>query len=1116
MQQINFIKWNKITGWFVFSIALITYCLTVEPTLSFWDSGEFITTSSNLEVGHPPGAPLYQMIGAFFSIFAPDASYIALAINLMSVFASAFTILFMFWSLTILISKMVGLHEAIDKTRAIAILGSAAVGSLAFTFTDSFWFSAVEAEVYAMAICLMSILFYLGLRWEQDMNTPRGNRWLILIALIIGLSFGVHFMALLAIPAIVFLYYFKQVERITPLNFIIACISSAALLLFIFIFLLPTTMKLFSSSEIFFVNTIGLPFNSGTIIAALIFIGLFYYFLKYTRKKGLVHANTLILCLLFIFIGFSCWLMLPIRANAGTVINENNPSDARELLAYYNREQYPETSIIYGPMFTETYVGLDKKNPYKDDKPNYERDYELNKYVIVNNYKNALQNTEDSQKGFLPRMWSSEHSTNYLTYTNGLEFSIKSEYLDEPRLVELVSNFKNAFRQGMVDAEDFHGFLKEYGEFLNIEPPTFFQNLKFMFEYQFGYMYWRYFMWNFVGRQNDIQGRNNILNGNWISGIKFIDEMRLGNQSDLPEVVKNNKGRNTYYFLPLIIGIIGFLFHFKNDRNNWWVFMVFFLFTGIALKIYLNERPFEPRERDYALVGSFYVFGMWIAIGVYALFDLLKRHLKPRVALPVVLFVTTLAGPVLLASQNWDDHDRSGRYTALSMAKKYLDSIDPNGIIFTIGDNDTFALWYAQNIEQYRQDVRVVNTSLFQTDWYIDDMKRKAFTSDPIPSQLTHEQYRFGTRDFLLYQRTPVDTLDINTWMNFVADESDRTSIYLENGQRVHTFPSRVIRVPVNKEKVLAHGIVAEKNANKIVSDIYINLNSNVIYKNRMMMLDIIANNDWERPIYFSGGSFNDDDYIWMKDYLQLDGAAYKLVPIYTPRENQYSLDMGRIDSEKMYTIVMNWDWGNGESPDIYHDPETRKNSISYRSNLARLAETLIEEGKNEKAEEILDLAMEKMPVKFYEYYSLLEPYISNYYKLGRPEKARQIFEEVSTIHQEYLTWYSGFKFNHQRNIANEIIGTMEQYRRIVRTVAMYDEEAYGRKEVDTFNSYIRLFGHFYSDSERLRYEETTGRAIDSGENFIDSSDFIDLNEDVLRALQEQLEETPEPEFYTP
>src|SRR5690606_23609421 len=547
---------------------------------------------------------------------------------------------------------------------------------------------------------------------------------------------------------------------------------------------------------------------------------------RFTRKKGYVQLNTLLLCILFIFIGFSSWLMLPIRANAGTVINENNPNNARELLAYYNREQYPETHLFYGPLFTEAYVGLDEDNPYKDDKPNYEKDETTGKYIIVNNYKNASQNTDDSQKAFMPRMWSTEHNANYMEFTGGLDFSVKSEYLSEPRLVDEVNKFKQAYNQGLVDKTDYDKFLKNFGQYLDIQKPSFFQNMKFMLEFQFGYMYWRYFMWNFTGRQDDVQGQYTDLHGNWLSGIKFIDEFRLGNQDNLPSDMADNKARNTYFFLPLILGVIGLVFHFKNDQKSFWVLLVFFLFTGLALKIYLNERPFEPRERDYALVGSFYVFALWIGYGVYALFDLLKNYLKPKIALPIVIIATTLAAPVLLATQNWDDHDRSDRYTAQSMGKMYLDSCDKNAILFTIGDNDTFALWYAHNI-------------------------------------------------------------DIKTWMNFVANDSPATQMELPSGQQVNTFPSKIIRIPVDKEAVLRNGIVDPKDADKIVPYIDINLKGDIIYKNRMMMLDIIANNNWERPIYFSGGSFGDDDYLWMKDYLQLDGVVYKLVPIKTPLDKR-------------------------------------------------------------------------------------------------------------------------------------------------------------------------------------------------------------------------------------
>lgn len=1066
MNNFDFRKWNVISGWLVFLIALTTYWLTVEPTASFWDPGQFITTSSNLEVGHPPGAPLYQMFGAVFSTFATDVSQIALMVNLISVFASAFTILFMFWSLTLLLQKVVSRHEDLDANKQLLILGSAAVGSLTFTFTDSFWFSAVEAEVYATAALIMSVLFYLGLRWEKEMNTPRGDRWLILVAFVAGLSFGVHIMALLVIPAVCLLYYFKNYSKITVKNFIIANAIAVGILLFVYMIMIPTTMRFFSASELFFINTIGLPFNSGTIIACLALISFFYFAIRYTRKKDLLKLHTITHCLLFIFIGFSCYLMLPIRANAGTVINQNRPSDALELLAYYGREQYGDNSLLYDAQFTEMYAGMDQNNPYSDDKPNYERDEEAGKYIIVNNYKNARMNLDDSHKTFLPRMWSTEHAANYFNIVGGIDFNVKRQFRGQEALLNEVATFKHRFDRGEIDSEEYHNFLRQFSEYLDIQKPSSGQNMRYLFEYQFGYMYWRYFMWNFVGRQDDNQGRNDMFNGNWISGIKFIDEMRLGPQSNLPSDVVNNKGRNTYYFLPLLLGLLGVVFHYGKDKGSWWVLMVFFLLTGLALKVYLNERPFEPRERDYVLVGSFYVFAMWIGFGVYALFEIIKKYLPPKIAVPIVIGVGLLAAPILLASQNWDDHDRSDRYTAMAMAKKYLDSVDPNGIIFTIGDNDTFAIWYAQGIEQYRRDVRPVNTSLFNTDWYINDMKKAAFDSDPIPSQLTHEQYRYGTRDYILKhpQIETDDTISINRWMDWVANDDSRLTVEMQSGQVVQTFPSKNIRIPVDKKAVLRNGIVAEKDAHLIVDYIDIHIKNDILYKNRMMMLDIIANNNWERPIYFTGGAFGDEDYLWMKDYLQIDGLAYKLVPIRTPVDRRNPFDMGRIDSEKMYDIVMGWQWGKSGSLDIYHDPETRKNAISYRSNLARLADMLIQEGQLEKAEEILDLAMENMPVSKFGYYTLLEPYITGYFELNKEEKGIQLYKEVVKNYKEKMDYYATFSYTLQRRYLETILMDVERYRSLVGTLLYSENEELLSTEAEIFNSYLKLFQHFYAN----------------------------------------------------
>jgi hypothetical protein len=1067
MTTFNFNKWNTILGWLTFSIALITYTLTVEPTMSFWDCGEYIATAAKLEVGHPPGAPLFQMMGAFFAMFSTDIKHIALMVNMMSVFSSAFAILFLFWSTTIILRKIVSQFSELNTNNLIGILGGAFVGALAFAFSDSFWFNAVEAEVYAMAMLFIALMFWLGLRWEQDMNTPRGNRWLIIISLLTGLSFGVHFMALLTIPAILLLYYFKNYQTITVRNFIIANVVVVAILLFIFKSLLPWTMALFGKTEIFMVNSLGMPFDSGTVFVALVIGALFYFGLKYTRQKGKVFYNTIILCVLFVLIGFSTWMMLPIRANADVVINENKPSDAAEVLAYYNREQYGVNPLFYGPQFSDMFAGLDEKEPYLDKAPNYERDYKTGKYVITNNWKKAEQNSDDNHKTILPRMWSTEHAENYMNFTHPLEFRIKPEYMEQQELVQIVAEFRKAYAAKDIDNEGYVTFLKEYGDYLIIEKPTTIDNLSFMVEYQFGYMYWRYLMWNFTGRQNDIQGKYDNLDGNWLSGIGFIDEMHLGSQDNLPADVLNNRGRNVYFFLPFILGLIGLIYHANKDLKSFYVLLVLFLFTGLALKIYLNERPFEPRERDYALVGSFYVFAIWIGIGVYAIYDYLQKYLQPKLAGPIVIAASFVAAPLLMASQNWDDHDRSNRYTAIAMAKAYLTSCEPNAILFTIGDNDTFPLWYAQEIEEVRPDVKIVNTSLFMTDWYIDQMKRKSYTSDGLPISFKHDQYVGDKLDFAFHNPQTENRWTLKDFIGFIGSDDPRTMVQMQNGQYVHFYPTNKVRIPIDKENIIRNKVVAPKYYDSIVPYIDIEIKGQALYKNRLMMLDVLLNNNWKRPIYFTGGSFGDDDYLWMKDYLELDGMVYKLVPVRNaiPKDGS-PLDMGQIDTDKMYSIVTKWDWGNSEDPKIYHDPETRKNSISYRTNLARLMEQQINEGKKEQAKRVIDLAMTKMPVEYFGYYSLVDPFAGGYYEVGEKAKARKLLDQLIVKYQQNLDYYKGLRPTEQNNIMIEIITDIERYRGLLEVMKERGDEEYYQKNKVVFNKYNAMFPRFGRDNE--------------------------------------------------
>jgi len=1075
----TFKLWNRSFGWGIFVIALFTYGFTVEPTASFWDAGEYIATSAKLQVGHPPGAPLFQMMGAFFAMFATSPEKVALMVNFMSVFSSAFTILFLFWTLTLLLKKLPAFKILETTNQRMTFFGSASVGALAFCFSDSFWFNAVEAEVYAMATFILSLIFWLALRWEQDMHQPRGDRWLLLISFIIGLSFGVHFMGLLTIPALGMIYFFKNTQSINFKNFLIANIISVAILLFIFKLLLPTTLAFFGKSEVFFVNNIGLPFNSGTIIAGICFLLFFFYSLLLTERKKWVNLNTITLCILFVLVGFSSWIMIPIRANANTVINENAPTDARALLAYYNLEQYPETHLFYGPLFSDVYAGQDETEPYFDDKPKYERDYKKGKYIIVNHWENARINSNSNHRGFLPRLWSSEHAGNYMNFTGPLEFSIASEYRSNQMLVSRVNDFRNEIREGMVSGDDYHQFFRTLSPYLEIQKPSFWSSLQFLFQYQIGYMYWRYFMWNFTGRQNDIAGTYDTLNGNWISGINLFDSLRLGNQSEISEDAKNNKARNTYFFLPFLLGLIGLYFLYQQDPKRFWVLLLFFLFTGLALKIYLNERPFEPRERDYALVGSFYVFAIWIGMGVFALAHKIKLIIKSNVA-PLTTVILCLFVPLLMAYQNWDDHDRSGRYTAQSMAKSYLESIqeDAGAMIFTIGDNDTFALWYAQEIEGYRTDVKTINTSLLATDWYIDQMKRKTYESESIPSQMTHDLYAYGIRDYIKHESL-IDSVrwDIKDFINWVASDHPRTkykSLLLQAGedpnrlpmgtQEMIFYPTNKIRVSVNKENVIKSGLVKPKDYDLIVPYIDIDLPEGGMTKNQIMMLDILANNNWERPIYFTGGSYADSEYIWMKEYLQLEGLVYKLVPIKTPLNSNNPYIMGRLDSDLMYDIVMKWSWGNSESTSIYHDPETRKNSISFRSNMARLAEKLIDEGKNKKAKEVLDLAVQKMPLDYFGYYSLVVPMIDTYYRLGAVESAEQLAVKIGEKYRDEMEYFSSLKPSEQYLLGEEIITQAERYRTLMEAVLVNEDKILLKKSLNQFIEAITPFVNLYGE----------------------------------------------------
>ena len=1119
----SFSKYNKIFGIFCGIIAFVIYSLTVEPTASYWDCAEYISTSAKLQIGHPPGAPLFQMLGAIFSILALNNEQIAYTVNMMSVTSSALTIVFLFWSISLLVKKILGIGKTIKKNELMKVFGSSFLGALTFTFTDSFWFNAVEAEVYAMATLILSILFWLGLKWESEFYDERSDKWLILISFVIGLSFGVHFMGLLALPSIGLIYYFKKYSEFNFKKFLIANIISVSILLFIFKLLLPSTLKLFGYLEVFFVNDLRLPFNSGTIFTGFLIVSTLYYLFNYSIKNRLYLFNTILLCLTFIFIGFSSWLMIPIRSNADTVINENSPKDARSLLAYYNLEQYPETYLFYGPMFTDAYAGQDLDEPYKDDKPKYEKDYSLNRYVIVNDWKNGKINSNKNHRGFFPRMWSDNNALNYIKYYGFLNFEIKREFKDNSQIEEIVNDFKNEINNGDVSAEEFNEFLSNFSSYINIEKPSFLSNLNYFLSFQLGYMYFRYFMWNFSGRQNDNQWKFDVENGNWLSGIKYIDEIRLGSQENLPSDSVNNKSRNIYFMIPFLLGILGLFMLLKTDFKTFWPVFLLFIFTGIALKFYLNERVFEPRERDYALVGSFYAYSIFIGLSFLFFFKKMKNYLNENYSSLISLIIVS-ACPLLLGFNNWDDHDRSNRYTAQTLAKAYLDSIeeDKQSIIFTIGDNDTFALWYAQEIEEHRTDVRTINTSLIATDWYMDQMKRKAYKSDPVKSQLTHKQYAYGVRDYIKYEEL-IDSVrwDLKDFMNWISSDNEKTKykFLLEQygyeksdlseipkfTQNMIFYPTNKIRFYVNKENVLNSGVVKKENENLIVDYIDIDLPESGLYKNQILMLDILSKNDWERPIYFTGGSYKDSEYLWMKNYLQLDGLVYKLVPIETTLNPENPYQMGRIDANTMYGIVKKWKWGNSESDKIYHDPETRKNSITFRSNLHRLAEEFISLGDNSKALEILNLSFEKLPIEYFGYYSLSEPYINSYHKIGEKEKSRNLFKKIEEKYHEQINYYSNSmilnpnKFNLEIHAEN-IFTYNERLRGLLENQINIGEEKFVSEFIIKYMKSTDIFKDLYGEYDFYNYMNSFIKPLYISEKVTDARNLYEKIKSLIKS----------------
>ncbi|MCK4662563.1 MAG: DUF2723 domain-containing protein [Bacteroidales bacterium] len=1007
-------KLNILFGWLTFIIASLVYISTIEPTASFWDCGEFIATSYKLEVGHPPGAPFFMLIARFFSLFAfGDVTKVAMMVNILSALASSFTILFLFWTITHLAKKIVIKDNDFTTGKTIAIIGSAFVGALAYTFSDTFWFSAVEGEVYATSSLFTAFLFWAILKWENIAHEKYANRWLILIAYLMGLSIGVHLLGLLAIPAIVFVYYFKMYKT-TKRGIIYAAIVSVIILGTIMYGIIPGIVKIASVFELIFINGFGLPYNTGVIIFILLLFGGIVWGIYYTWEKQKVLLNTILLVFTVILIGYSSYAIIIIRSNANPPIDQNNPDNVFDLLSYLNREQYGERPLMTGQYFN---APLDRENPNKQGKKNYIK--KDGKY-IVSTYSNKY-NYDKRFTTIFPRMYSAQanHVSAYKAWTNF-----------KGRSVRIINN---------------------EGESEVRKKPSFGENLKFFFKYQLVHMYFRYFMWNYAGRQNDIQGHGEITKGNWLCGIKFIDEARIGPQDNLPKSMTSNKAMNKLYMLPFILGLIGLFFHYSQRKLDFSVVFMLFFFTGIAIVIYLNQTPEQPRERDYAYAGSFYAFAIWIGLGVLGIYNFLQKKAPATISAIVATIITLGLVPGIMAKENLDDHNRSNRYTARDYAYNYLNSCAPNAILFTNGDNDTFPLWYAQEVEGIRTDVRVICLPYLSTDWYIDQMTWKAYESEPINFTMKHEQYIQGERDVVpIYERIK-ETIDLQKVIDFVADDNPKTKIPLQRGNEVNYIPARKVRIPVDSAKVVANKTVQPEDTDKIVSSVEWRLSANYLGKNDMMILDLIATNNWERPVYFvSAGHGNSTN---LKDYFQLEGFAYRLVPIKTKYNIQ---NMGRINTNILYNNYMNkFKWGNISNNDVYLDENNLRTTriIKLRGNFARLAEQLIIEGKIDSAKNVMNKCMsllshEKEPFNYFD-----TPFIESLYKANETEKANQLVEKMVETADDDLNYYLSLPKKYSSQIDNEKRMAIALIQRLTEITGRYKQTELNKKLEEKINS---------------------------------------------------------------
>ena len=958
----QFKLWNTVCGWVVFAIAAATYLLTMEPTASFWDCGEFISSAWKLDVGHPPGAPFFMLMGHFFSLFASDTSHVAMCVNALSALASAFTILFLFWTITALAKKLV---QPENLWKGIGILGAGAVGALAYTFSDTFWFSAVEGEVYASSSLFTAVVFWLILKWDEQADEEGSDRWLILIAYLMGLSIGVHLLNLLTIPAIGLVYYFRKYE-FSWKGLIYAFLAACLVLLVILYGIIPGVPTLIGWFELFFVNVLGCPFNTGLAVCLVLIAAFLTWAIMYTKKREWRWANTAAVMLTVILVGYSSYAALVIRSNADTPMDQNSPDNVFSLKYYLNREQYGDRPLFYGQTYNAPVqlrvegnmcVPVEKVG-HAQYAPAPKEEGGKDKYVVTG-YKTSYEYMPQFCMLF-PRMYSSQgsHVQAYKEWANVKGKRVRYDYCGQQKT--------------------------DYC-------PTFGENLRFFFRYQVNFMYWRYFMWNFVGRQNDLQSYGEITKGNWISGIPFIDNAMLGDQDLLPTELKENKGHNVYYFLPLLLGIIGIVWQCskrdKDGKAEGWknftlTFLLFFL-TGLAIVMYLNQTPYQPRERDYAYAGSFYAFCIWIGLGVLALIDWINGRIqntdrsadRVRTGLAVLVSLVCLGVPALMAAQNWDDHDRSQRYSCRDFGANYLKSCETQAILFSNGDNDTFPLWYNQEVEEVGTDLRVCNLSYLQTDWYISQMKRPYYESAALPISWEYKDFMPGKNEIARVDNRLGQPISVEKAFNFLRSEDPRT----KNREGENYLPSDQLYVETpDGEKI--------------------NFKKKRMYtRSEMMIMEMLSTNKWQRPMYFCA-TVGNDYYLGLEPYMELTGLAYRITPVRS-RDGQ-----PRVNSEVMYDNMMHkFAYGNMNIPGIYIDENLMRMCRTHRMMFAQLAEQLLRENKRDKALEVLDYAEEQLPGCNVPYDYTSASMASMYFVLNEDEKALAIMDKVAQNSLEYL-----------------------------------------------------------------------------------------------------------------